>query len=352
MLIDGIHVPLTAPFYRDGKSYLRKLEHNVARYSLTPAAGLVALPPAGEGLSDAETLEALQSIAAFAAKEKVLVLGVTKNTVHEALALCAQAFDNSFDAILLAAPPQWPEMQRRAHAEEVLAFFRTVADRSPLPVLLHSDAAAPSLALSVPVIAALATHENIVGLYCADLTVKRYKEIAAATAMKQREVTVTPTFRPVTRRMLHVEATGPATFVSAEILSSAGTSTAVAPPQPALKTRTRKVGFQVMSAGSAATMVELLEAGVAGAMPQLAACAPQATHEALAAHQDGDPKLAAEKSARLVEASALVEELGIAAVKYACDLNGYFGGFPRLPRLPLDGPSRERVDKAFRELRN
>ena len=52
MLIDGIHVPLTSPFYRDGRSYLRKLEHNVARYSLTPVAGLVALSSEGAGLSD------------------------------------------------------------------------------------------------------------------------------------------------------------------------------------------------------------------------------------------------------------------------------------------------------------
>ena len=42
MLIDGIHIPLTVPFTRDGESYLRKLEYNVGRYSLTPAAGLVA----------------------------------------------------------------------------------------------------------------------------------------------------------------------------------------------------------------------------------------------------------------------------------------------------------------------
>jgi len=60
MLIDGIHIPLTVPFYRDGNSYLRKLEHNAGRYSLTPAAGLVVLGPGSEAsaLSDEETNEA------------------------------------------------------------------------------------------------------------------------------------------------------------------------------------------------------------------------------------------------------------------------------------------------------
>lgn len=72
MLIDGIHVPLTAPFYRDGRLYLRKLEHNVRRYSLTPAAGLVAFAPFAEptSLSDAEVSDSLVAISETAAAEK------------------------------------------------------------------------------------------------------------------------------------------------------------------------------------------------------------------------------------------------------------------------------------------
>jgi hypothetical protein len=60
MLMDGIYVPLTAPFYRDGASYWKKLEHNVGRYSLTPAAGLVALTGEREALSEAEMRETLE----------------------------------------------------------------------------------------------------------------------------------------------------------------------------------------------------------------------------------------------------------------------------------------------------
>jgi dihydrodipicolinate synthase/N-acetylneuraminate lyase len=44
--------------------------------------------------------------------------------------------------------------------------------------------------------------------------------------------------------------------------------------------------------------------------------------------------------------------LGVAGIKYGCDLNGYFGGAPRLPRLPLNAEQREQVDEALRELRN
>ena len=52
------------------------------------------------------------------------------------------------------------------------------------------------------------------------------------------------------------------------------------------------------------------------------------------------------------EADAVVAELGVPGVKYACDLNGYFGGAPRLPRVGLTAEEKARVEKAFREVRN
>lgn len=354
LLIDGIHVPLTAPFYRDGRLYLRKLEHNVARYSLTPAAALVAFAPGGESssLSDAEVSESLVAISTLAANEKLLIAGVTRPSVAQCLTLAAEAYEAKFDAVLLSAPPTWPEIVRQGGHDELLGFFRTVADNSPLPVLLWSDSSTPSLGLSVETVAGLATHPNIVGLYDADLTPERLVELKAATASVSHEAVVTTTFRPVPRRMLHVEATGPATFVSADLLSSGGASIAVAPPAPPLKTRTKKLGFQIMHAGAANAMVEMLHAGASGTMPLLAAAAPQGCHEALAAFGDGDPALAALKASRLIAADAIIAELGPAGLKYGCDLNGYYGGSPRLPRLPLHEANRKRVEEALRELRN
>jgi 4-hydroxy-2-oxoglutarate aldolase len=344
MLIDGIHVPLTAPFYRDGRSYLRKLEHNVGRYSLTPATGLVALPPGGEAslLTDAEQAESLQIVAATAAPEKVLIAGIAKNSVFAALALTAQAAEAGFDAIVLSAPAS--VTLDRAGGK---LFVNAVADASALPVLLSGSP-------SVESIAAIAQHENIIGLYDDALTSERYAALARATQSVQREVTVTTVFTPVTRRMKAPAATGDATFVSAESLSgssSGGAAVAVAPPPPALKSRTRTVGFQIMAAGPARDLVAMLQAGIAGALPSLAACAPQACHEVYAAFKDGNPALAEEKCERLVAADALMQQLGIAGIKYACDLNGYYGGHSRLPGLPLTGEYRASVEAVMSSLR-
>jgi 4-hydroxy-2-oxoglutarate aldolase len=342
MLIDGIHIPLTVPFTRDGEMYLRKLEYNVGRYSLTPAAGLVALTAEGAALSDDEIGDALRVIGVAASPEKVLVAAIAKDSVRGALAIAEQAAAAGFDAVLLAVPPA------RLQGNELMLYFRAVADASPLPVMLSSE---QEYTLSVDVIAELARHRNVIGIYDEGLTVERYRAIVAATQGVKREVTVTTVFAPVTRRMVAAGETDAASFVTAESLAG-GKAVAMVATAPALKTRTKMVGFQVMAAGSARGVVELLEAGVAGAMPAMSACAPQGVYEAYAAFKDGDPALAAEKGQRLVEADAAIRELGIAGVKYGCDLNGYYGGAPRLPRLALDGEGRAGVERVLVGIRN
>lgn len=354
MLLDGLFIPLTTPFYADGASYWRKLEHNVARYSRTPAAGFVALGPGSEGagLSDEERRETLRVVSETAAKEKVLIACVAAESVRGALTLAEQAAEARFDAVLLCAPREWPRLARGGSLAQVEMFFRAVADRAALPVILWSEAETPGFVVPLEMAAELASHPNVIGMMDVGLSAERFGEITSATQSVKREVTVTTVFAAVTRRMMDVSSEGPATFVSAEALSGGGASVAVAPPKPAIKTRVKTVGFQIVYAGAASGMSPLLEAGVAGVMPELAACAPQGCHEVWAAFKDGDPALARLKAERLVEADEMVGEFGVAGVKYACDLNGYFGGAPRLPRVGLSTEERARVEAAMREVRN
>jgi 4-hydroxy-2-oxoglutarate aldolase len=354
MLLEGMFIPVTTPFYADGECYWRKLEHNVDRYSRTPAAGMVVLGPGTEaaGLSDEERRESLRVASETAAKEKVLIAGVGADSVAGAVKIAEQAAEAKFDAVLLRAPVEWWRLARGGAFAQVELFFRAVADRSPLPVVLWSDTGAGGFEIPVEMVGALAGHSNVIGLMDTGWTVERLGAVRAVTADVKRDVTVTMVFAAVTGRMLEVSREGEATFVAADALSSGGASVAVAPPKAAIKTRTKTVGFQVVNAGAASTSVDLLEAGVQGVMPELAACAPQGCHEVWAAFKDGDPQLARLKAERLREADAAVLELGVAGVKYACDLNGYFGGAPRLPRVGLTAEEKARVEKAYREVRN
>jgi 4-hydroxy-2-oxoglutarate aldolase len=42
---------------------------------------------------------------------------------------------------------------------------------------------------------------------------------------------------------------------------------------------------------------------------------------------------------------------GVPGLKHAMDLNGYYGGTPRLPFVPASLDARREIEEAFRDLR-
>ncbi len=353
MLLEGIFPAIATPFYPDAKLYLRKLEHNVNRYSRTPVAGLVVLGSTGEAvmLSDDETREVLRTAREAAAPEKVLLAGVARESLKETLRLAEYAAAQQYDAVLVRTPNYYaPNMDSVAMG----TYYRALADSSPLPVLLYSIPRYTHCDVDAGLVGELAHHPNIVGIKDSSGSLERLAALVAATAnAPKRPVTVTATFQVVTGRMKNaaVQPEGAATFVPVSDLGS-GAALAVAPPVPALRTRTKQVGFQVLT-GSAEKLLASLEAGASGAVLAFAAFAPQAAQEIYTAWKDNDLKLALEKQQRIVEASAVVVgRYGIAGVKHALDLNGYYGGRPRLPLLPLTAAEQDEVSAVMAGLRN
>jgi 4-hydroxy-2-oxoglutarate aldolase len=345
MLLEGLFLPVTTPFYLDGRLNLRKLEHNVDRYSKAPAAGFAVLSEHGDAtmLNEEETREALRSAIEAAAPEKVMLAGVSRDSVVGTVEFAEYAARLSYDVALVGAPRV---LRRSDCLRELLAYFQSVADRSPLPVVMTSNESMP-----IETVIELAGHPNILGLVEGDAA--RIAKVKAATALMEREVTVTHVFAAVTGRMLALrDTTAGQTFISADTLTDGATALAVAPPKPSVRTRTKKVGFQMLT-GSTAEMLAGLRAGAVGAMTGFSACAPQGCYEVLAAWKDGDEPLAQEKQARVQAAANRVEvELGSPGIRYGCDLNGYFGGRPRLPLLPVTGAERAEIEDLMRTIRN
>ena len=63
--------------------------------------------------------------------------------------------------------------------------------------------------------------------------------------------------------------------------------------------------------------------------------------------------MAREKQERIVQASLKVGgELGIPGIKYAMDLNGYYGGPSRLPLLPLTVDQKLEIERLMVNIRN
>lgn len=352
MLLEGVFAAIPTPFQPDGRPHWHHLERSVQRYCRAPLAGLVVLGSTGEAvmLSDEETREALRVARDAASDDRILIAGVGHESLLETLKRIEHAASLDYDLALVRTPHFYRPQLRPA---EILNYYRMVADSSALPILLYNIPAYTAYELPVEIIGELCGHANIYGIKDSSGKPQRIAAITNATAgAPRRHVTVTTTFTAVTNRMLSAQAN--AAGLAAALMPADAVMAGVgyaAPPPPIFKTRTREVGFQVLC-GSAQTLLSSLAAGATGGVLAMAAFSPQACAEIHMAWKDRDEKLADEKQQRVFAAADFIcGRLGIPGVKYACDVNGYYGGSPRLPLLPLTAAERNEVERSLLHIR-
>jgi dihydrodipicolinate synthase/N-acetylneuraminate lyase len=207
--------------------------------------------------------------------------------------------------------------------------------------------------LPLEVIRELAEHANIIGIKESSGNVEKVAAMVDSTRHIKRTVTVTEVQQAVTGRMIANPVARDANgsqLVTVGGLSGGATATQVTKPR--FKTRTKEVGFQVL-VGAAPTILASFQLGASGAVLALSAPAPTVCFEIYSAWKDNDLELAQTKQQNVVAASKLVvSTLGIPAVKHAMDVNGYYGGPPRLPLLPLSAAQKAEVESVMTSCRN
>lgn len=350
MLLHGIFPPITTPFYPDGSVYYKKLEANVAQYSKTPVAGIVVQGSTGEAilLSDQEKRDVFKAAREAAAPHKVLIAGTGVESAIETLRLTEYAASLGYDAAMVRTPHYY---KAQMHPLNMATFFRTVADRSPLPVIIYNFPQATGYDIPAEVVIELSDHPNIVGIKESGGNLEKVRQMVEGTRHVKRTATVTEVFAAVTGRMLAMEP-APANGDVVPVGALGGSAATAVQAPPKFKTRTKEVGFQVM-VGAAHQLESSLQLGAVGAILAFACPAPTACFEIYAAFKEGDHALAKEKQERIVEAAKrVVGDMGISGVKYAMDLNGYFGGPVRLPLLPLNAEQKSEVERLMAGSKN
>ncbi|HWY55770.1 MAG TPA: dihydrodipicolinate synthase family protein [Terriglobales bacterium] len=355
MLLHGIFPPITTPFYPDGNLYFKKLEANVEHYSKTPVAGIVALGSTGEAilLSDQERRDVLKATRDAAAPSKVLIAGTGIESAFETLHLTEFAAELGYDVAMVRTPHYYKKQMQPAN---ILTFYRTVADRSPLPVIIYNFPQATGYDISAELVIELAEHPNLIGIKESSGDVEKVRRMVEGTRHVKRSATVTETFDAVTPRMLKAASEGNGqggelVSVGALTTTSNASSSAVTVVS-GLKTRQKEIGFQVL-VGAAHKLEPSLQAGSVGAILAFADAAPTACYEIYAAWKEGDIELARLKQERIAKAAdRVVGELGIPGMKHAMDFNGYFGGPVRLPLLPLTVDLKAEVERLMADIRN
>jgi len=357
MLLHGIFPPITTPFYPDGNVYFKKLESNVERYSRTPCAGIVVLGSTGEAimLSSQEQRDVLKSAREAAAPNKVLVAGTGIESAIETLRLTEYAAELGYDVAMVRTPHYYKKQMQPAN---ILAFYRTVADRSPLPVMIYNFPQATGYDIPAELVIELAEHTNVIGIKESGGDVEKVRKMVEGTRHIRRSATVTEMFEAVTPRMLTAAAGSAGNGGELVQVAALGEPSLGKPSSEAvtivgkMKTRQKEVGFQV-SVGAANKLHPSLDAGAVGAILAFACLAPTSCYEIYAAWKEGDAELARLKQDRIaLAAQRVVGDFGISGVKYGMDFNGYFGGPARLPLLPLTGEAKGEVERLLADVRN
>jgi len=355
MLLHGIFPPITTPFYPDGNVYYKKLEANVERYSRTPVAGIVVLGSTGEALmlSDQEKRDVFKFARDAASPNKVLIAGTGIESAIETLRFTEYADELGYDVAMVRTPHYYKKQMASAN---ILAFYRTVADHSPIPVIVYNFPQATGYDIPAEVMIELAEHPNLIGIKESSGDVEKVRKMVEGTRHIKRSAPVTETFEAVTPRMLVAasDSGNGGDLVPVGALSGAKEtkpSSSAVTVVGKMKMRQKEVGFQVM-VGAAHKLHPSLDAGAVGAILAFACPAPTACYEIYAAWREGDAELARLKQERIAKAAQRVGDLGVPGFKYGMDFNGYYGGLARLPFLPLTSDLKSEIEQLLADIRN
>ncbi len=352
MLLHGIFPPITTPFYPDGNVYFKKLESNVERFSKTPVAGIVALGSTGEAimLSDQERRDVLKTTRDAAAPHKVLIAGTGIESAVETLKLTEYAAQIGYDVALVRTPHFYKQQMQ---PPSMLAFYRFVADRSPLPIMIYTVPPFTGYDIPAELVIELSEHPKIVGMKESGGDVEKVRRMVEGARHIKHSATVTETFEAVTPRMLKAATTNGGELVQVGVAGgSVQPSSSAVSVVSGIKTRQKEVGFQIL-VGAAQKLEPSLAVGSVGAILAFACPAPTACYEVYTAWKEGDTELARLKQQRIATAAQrIVGEWGVSGIKHAMDFNGYYGGPARLPLLPLTAEAKAEIEGLLADTRN
>ena len=294
MKLQGIYPALTTCFTRDGELYKEKILQNIRKFNNVALSGYVVCGSTGETplLSTDERIQLMECVAEASAPGKTLVAGVGAESVQETIRMADRAAAAGFQVALVLTPFYYRTQMHRPDTQTL--FFRAVADRSKLPVLIYNIPQVTGYEVPVDTLAELSHHPNIIGMK-----------------------------------------------------DSSGNN-----PKLAETARAVKPGFQILS-GSAGNFAEAFELGAAGAILALANPLPYACVTIWEAFRTREYDAAKDWQSRILPLSRLVvSKYGIPGIKYAMELNGYYGGPPRLPFLPPSDEAKAEIAEAMNGLRS
>jgi 4-hydroxy-2-oxoglutarate aldolase len=287
--LSGVFVALTTPFEKESVS-LSKLKNNIEKYNRYGLAGYVVLGSTGEGImmSEREGLDAIETVAASAAKGRIVIAGTGAASTHETVAFANKAAAAGASYGLVVTPFYY---KAQMTAQVLETYFRSVADQVKIPIIMYTVPKFTGLDLPLQTVLALADHPNVAGLK---------------------------------------DSSGNLSFVS-EVLKACPST------------------FSLLQ-GHGSLLLPALMLGAKGGVLALSNMAPAETVEIFKLVQAGKYEEARSIQMRVLTVNQrIVGGYGIPGIKCAMDLLGYAGGPPCPPLQPVTQDVRESIKKLLTE---
>ena len=160
--LTGIFPALVTPFQK-GKLSLSGLKSNIKKLNRFDFTGYVVLGSTGEGIlmDEREGLQAVETVRAAAAPGKIVIAGTGSESSSGTIDFSNKAARAGADYSLVVTPFYYKAQMTAAALE---AYYREVADKSKIPIILYTVPKFTGLELPLQTITAMATHPNVVGL--------------------------------------------------------------------------------------------------------------------------------------------------------------------------------------------
>jgi 4-hydroxy-2-oxoglutarate aldolase len=291
--LQGIYPPITTPFDHAGNIYATKVQHNVEKWNRTALSGYVVMGSTGESvmLTTEEKVTMWELVAQHAAPDKLLIAGTGMESVRETVCLTNRAAEMGYKAAMVRTPHYYKNLVNRAEAQ--MLYYRSVADQAKIPLIIYNWPQTTGVDIPVEAVVGISEHPNVIAIKESSGNLEKVMQMV-------REV---------------------------------------------------KHGFQVM-VGSAPTLWPSLLMGACGAILAYANAAPYSVIAIWEAYRTREEAAGMDWQNRIGRASALVtSKYGVPGLKYAMDLNGYYGGPPRLPLTVPTEAAKKEIEEAFRDLK-
>lgn len=291
MKLGGVIPPITTPF-RDGKLALDKLRDNFKKWEKTGLSGYLVLGSNGEAvyLNEKEKAKFMEASRESIPKTKAMIVGTGMESTQETIHFTNQAARIGADFGLVVTPYYFKGSMKPQILHD---HFVAVADSSQIPILLYNVPQFTGVNMESDLVAKLSSHPNIVGIKDSSGNIEQLCQIVSLV----------------------------------------------------------RKGFAVF-VGSAPVFFPALCIGATGGILAVANATPDECVRIHNLFKKGKMTEALALQNRLTPlAKAVTTKHGIGGLKMAMDLNGYFGGDPRLPLQKPGQDVEEELKKLLAQLK-